>query len=365
MTKPLFLALFLTAVAEAGDDGAKSGVILDPAPVMLERPAARQPSWTISLGAMARTIGRTETSSTLTAADLRSEPLGVGPRTAFANRTYDDNAFVNIGTGTINSGFTSFFGYQNTPVVSNNSFSLQRSGGVQIASPFSQRAKDEATISPVLELTYLRPIYQDVDFGVTTAFSWLELDQGLGQNLAQQSLITTDTFAVGSTILPLGPYQGPQTIGLPGAPLIPNRPAGREINGTATGFQQSTFDLDFDLYTLALGPEIRFHIAKGGTLSLSGGVTFSYLDWQAHTANPTIDRTNNSVSSAATSQSDDDFLWGGFAKASIGYPLTERLRLELFGRYDWSEDFSGDLGSTTFETSLSGYSGGASLSFRF
>ena len=124
--------------------------------------------------------------------------------------------------------------------------------------------------------------------------------------------------------------------------------------------------VDFDLHTISLGVKhsqrwnrFEFNAAAGSTLnvirvvsernesvsvSLDGGPGSELRQWNE-------------------SESGDKVLVGAFAQGSAEFRLGKITHFGILGRYDISEPFKGHLGPSEYNTSLNGFSLGASISW--
>jgi hypothetical protein len=56
---------------------------------------------------------------------------------------------------------------------------------------------------------------------------------------------------------------------------------------------------------------------------------------------------------------------GAFVQGAVELPLTERISLTGFGRYDWSQSLDGSVGPSSFSMDPTGWSLGAMVGVRF
>lgn len=317
--------------------------------------------WEVRAGAQWRQIGGLSVAPAFGGNGLsfRQLPVGPGPRGVAADRTYDDG-FVNTATGTPATGLTTAFGYQNTPTIAGGEVIFSRAGGVQVATASGGTAGDDGAVAPVLELAWLTPVNDALEVGVAGNFSWLGLDQGFGQDVVSSTITVRDGFDLAGVVLPAAPYNGQTGVA---SVLIPNVPTSRQEEVVAVGTERFNFSSDVDLFSLAIGPEVRWRVTERFSLTGSGGVVLNFADWTASAQVPNV--VAGAVSSTEFRADDEEFLWGAWVQAAAEVALTERWSVRLFGRYDWSEDLEGAVGPTEFEVDLSGWSVGGGLGYRF
>jgi hypothetical protein len=374
------------AALPASDD-AKDSVLLRP-PV-----AAPQP-WSLAAGPIFRKIGeidfRTGISPgmipNLFGADTFTEPPGIGPLGATADRTYDDG-FVNIGAGTPGTGLTTFWSYDRANQVQGDNLVFSRTGGERrdvtmqntaAATGWDSDADWEA--GPFLELTYSVPIRTNLTGGFALNFSSVNLggaQSGLNtlsqfQQLDIYDVTALDTFGLNGIVPPAPPYAG--SFDGPGA-LLGNVPDSRTFpealaSTTTAPFIDSVHDhLDVDLYTLGLGGSLTWTPRPQFLLSAQAGLAINLADWSAQ-RDEVITRSNNGgpagLFSSRTVQSDErEVLAGFYLQGNAAWMLSEHWAIQGFARYDWNQDLDGSVGPSSFNVDLSGWSigAGARLSF--
>ncbi len=317
------------------------------------------------------------------------QDLGIGGLGAFADRSYRDGfVFIDGATADPSSflpGTTAYWGYQSDNQVRNGS--LYYSGGDYATS--SSKNSNSATpsdwssgingASPVLELEGLVPLNDRWSFGGMVSFLFINADSSHSatsfrafQSLNESTFSVTDRYDLQGVIPPLAPYQG--TLNPLGpAPLIDNIPTERIITQTGNSIQTANFfnevseSIKIRLYTLSLGPTIHYDTDKfifaGGM-----GLAINIADWES-----SFDERLNQDSGGTTTElkkwrdrsNKKEILPGFYLQGSAGYQLTDDWSVSVFGRYDWSESLSGDVGPSSFSADLSGYTLGGSLTFTF
>lgn len=311
---------------------------------------------------MWRNIGRTDinTRSGGGAASF-TPPTGIGSADAPADRTYD-NGFVNIGAATPISGLTTNFGYPNGPTQVGDNLIFTRTSGAAVGLPSDTSDDAETTIAPYLDFSYIIPVRDNIEIGLSLNVAFAGLSSSLGSNVALSSFTTVDTYALNGVIVPSGSYSGPFG---GAAPLISNTPTSREQNVVQTGTGQFSFQQDTDLYSLALGSDIRWIASEKLTFGIGAGVVLNIADWNAQSSNPAVNPTTAAIFQNTSSSDGLEALFGVYLEANVAYRIDENWSVEGFLRYDWTEDLDASVGATDFTVDLSGMSVGAGLTYRF
>jgi len=347
------------------DDGAKSGLLRDSGAKggLLPEPAATLRPWRLRVW---RRLGGTSISSNFQGSSFNDRffvpAFESGSATEVGDRSYDNGGFVNVGAGTAATGLTSHFGYPGGATISGDNLLFSRSGGTALDFPSSGSSSDDTVAAPYFELAYLRPIRPNVEFGFVGNFSYAELDSSISERIGESSITTEDRYALNGVIPPTGGYVGP--FSGPG-PLILNIPTERTQNFTPNGSRTHRFESDTDLYSFAFGTEVSWKANERMYLGLGGGVVMNIADWEASSEVPMIAPGTTQVESVRFTESDDEFLWGFYLKASMGYQFNERWGIDTFYRYDWNESLTGNVGPTEFKVDLTGWSTGLSVTYSF
>ncbi|MFC7336407.1 hypothetical protein ACFQY0_04395 [Haloferula chungangensis] len=359
MTSRLTIFALLTLPALAGDppSDAKSPII--PAP-------ESRSSWRIGAGAMWRNIGELSVNPNLQNGPFANRffipPTGAGPENAYADRTYDDG-YVNIGAATAASGMTTNWGYQNGSQVSGGSLNYTLSGGRATSLPSFSHDDSDSVVAPYLELSYLRPVQPNLFAGFTANLAIAGLDGQTASTMTSSPVSIVDSYALGGVIPPTAPYSG-DYFG-PG-PLINNQPTNRTlVQGTPVAGGSYLFGHDTDLYSLALGGELEWHPAESCYIGFGAGAVLNLADWSASWSAPIPNANAIGSTTVIGANSDQEFLWGLYLKASAGYQITEQWSVEGFLRYDWNQALEGVVSPTAFELDLTGLSVGIGVGYRF
>jgi hypothetical protein len=375
---------FLLALAAPISAGAGPWDVTDPGKNAIVAPVVR--GWTFGAGAIYRQMGEVnfQSSSQLTASDLSSLPLPAFdpgsevPLTGLVNRNYQ-NGFVFVDA---NGGAdTTFWSYQNNsqqvppeqlafrglsaqPLAQSSTFASPSHWSDDLAGAgfYLQIAPP-----PILER---QAFYVDLNF--TYSFSQDEVDhRNIFVAAERQSSILqnrfTDVYRVGG-ILPPAPYTG--TFNGPG-PTVGSTPLFR--TGQASQvlslpdqrfFSDLSETLQVRLHTFSLGPRVNF---ENGRLTgvISWGTALNLADWEAHSREIIRAANGATLRSYSSNRSETDALSGFFAELGTRFQLSERLFLSTSGRYDWSGTVTGNIGASTFEVDLGGWSGLLGLTLQY
>lgn len=317
------------------------------------------PYFQIGVGTMWRNIGKTNVNPNFTPGGaFLALPTGVGPVGSPGNRTYD-NGFVNIGAATPFSGLTTNFGYPGAAPQVGDNLVFSRGGGLAVGLPTGGSDDADTAPAPYLDFSYVIPLRDDLELGLNVNFAFAGLDGRFGSNVALSSVTTVDTFALGGVIVPTGNYVGP--VG-GAAPLIPNVPSSRQQNTVQTGTGQFQFSQDTDLYSIAIGPDLRWAPGEKFILGAGAGLVLNFADWSAESRNPAL---NPGLFQNVATDSGREALFGLYLEANAVYRIDENWGIEGFFRYDWTEDLDASAGATNFTVDLTGLSVGIGVTYRF
>lgn len=391
-----FSALLLCQVASAGQDS-KSAFENKP-------PSSGPIQWNFSVGAGYRHLGNVDFDSgafshagllpTLqpvlgTGLPSSVQELGIGGPASFGNRSYRDGfVFVDGATADPSSflpGTTGYWGYQSDSQVRNGSlyfsggeYATSTSNGSSSVTP-SDWSSGVSGASPVIELEGILPINRNWSLGGMASFLMINAESSHSstsfrafRSLSESTYSVTDRYDLQGVIPPLAPYEGlldplgPQ-------PLIDNIPTERIVTQTGDSFQSATFfnevseSIKIRLYTLSLGPTVHYDsdrfIFSGGM-----GLAVNVANWDA-----TFGEQLNQESGGSTTElrkwrarnGKTELLPGLYLQGTAGYRIADDWVLSVFGRYDWSDSLSGNVGPSSFSADLSGYTLGGSVTFTF
>lgn len=371
--------------------------------------------WSFSAGPLSREFegGRFTSGSRSQTTDLPRGPVyydlstgGAGPESGETLRIYSDG-FVGPDTAGTTSGSmfedtTSRFGYESDS--QNNAdttlvFQAPLSGEQRLSS--SRAAANDLSWSDdpghepgaVLELAYrITPPQRTVDVLAQFSFLYSPFEiQGGGSTFEASRTDTrkelsgtlTDTYAVPSgVILPLAPYSQPSANPPPGFyPRIADEPSrvlapeSRTVRtDTVRWYNRIEEEVEADVFTFSLGPEVRVRIAESGFVSVAAGAALHVVDWEA-SHHETLYRADNGGAGRGVREwrersSNTDLIWGGFAQVGAGLmfgPDEEppRYLIQAFARWEANESLNGRVGPSEFELDLDAFSAGAMAGFFF
>jgi hypothetical protein len=245
----------------------------------------------------------------------------------------------------------------------------------------------------ILEVAYrITPAQRNVDLLAQLSFLYSPFEiQGGGNTFnatrtdirRELSGTLTDTYAVPTgVILPLAPYSQPSANPPPGFyPRImdePSRtlaPESRKVGtDTIRWFNQIEEQVEADVFTVSLGPEVLIRVARQGFVSASAGVALNVVDWQASHHEALYRSTNGgqptTVQEWRENSSSTDLVWGGFAQAGAGVHLgpegePARFLIKAFARWEANESLNGTVGPSEFDIDLDAFTAGAMAGFFF
>ena len=147
--------------------------------------------------------------------------------------------------------------------------------------------------------------------------------------------------------------------------MISNVPTSRRQDVTAIGTGQYRFEQDTDLYSLALGSDLRWSPGENFALGVGAGLVLNVADWNAESSNPVVKPAGGGFIRNTASSSGRETLLGLYLEANAAYKIDESWSVEGFFRYDWTEDLDASAGATNFSVDLSGWSIGTGVTYRF
>ncbi len=147
--------------------------------------------------------------------------------------------------------------------------------------------------------------------------------------------------------------------------MIPNAPADRTFTETLAGTQNYIFESDTDLYSLAMGGDLRWQPTGKWFVTGGAGVVLNFVDWDAGYSTTLLNPTTGALTPVSASSSHATVLLGVYAEVGIGYEINENWSANTTFRYDVTEDLRGSVGGSTFATDLSGWSFGVGVAYRF
>ncbi len=310
-----------------------------------------------------------------------------GDLNAISDRIYTDG-YVGHDQWTDLDGGTWNWGYNNSSQIQGDTLSLRWVG--QSVTEFARTTsltpgevgKDSDSTAGVF-LQAERDLIKTgwIDYGLHLDFSWLSFASG-GNLMTFRDVQAWDTYnaymvdnysVAGLGITPAStPYQGNYA---DSGPTINNIPETRTSAGNAKtashsyeAYNQINETLDMDLSTLSLG------------LTMSGNYRLLYL---AGVVGPTLNWTETSASYQETLyqkidggtpsvltewnnyQNDTEFTVGYFVMGQIGIRVIGGLELGFFGRYDWLENVTGEVGQSCYSVNPEGSSFGGTVNYAF
>jgi len=282
-------------------------------------------------------------------------PPIVGPG---GTRTYEDG-FVNPDASGIADGKTWFWGYGNAsqvgnsavpPTVAGTTLSMNSSSAMQnFGTP-----KVDGDPMPGVDLSYLYRLgrFDSGSWGLSFGANYTLVTIKDQETLVGDVSRTTDTYAAGIA-LPPAPYAG-TSAGTGGGtdPRIPLLPASTTTT-TVTGgaIDNGLRRLDGDLFTLRLGPYVRYKLGAGVSLEAGGGFALGIMssEFQYNEAitipsmNPVLQPGVSNTQTFAGSARKVGILPGGYGDLRLVCRFTPQWSGYLGGRFQYLGNFSQDV----------------------
>jgi hypothetical protein len=318
--------------------------------------------------------------------DRLSLPTGVGGLGAGVDRSYADG-FVRVDSSGGRDGQTWNWGYADAAQVSGDAIWFRSglggsetrvAGTSQVAAGTSGDDIGPAA-GPEVALDYVFPGAGPVRFSLGAGASFTPFDAAQVEQAtfsADQSAVhfdvgVIDTYLLGGVVPPDAPYAG--SFDGPG-PLLPDRPAGRRLLRSPSGGERARFDnrsqstLEIEALRFSLGAGVEV-AGERAFANFSAGPSLDVVDWEARYSESLTQQGPGAGARQLgrwdAESSGTGVLWGGFVKAGAGWRITERVSVEAFARYDWSERLTGSAGSSSFEAGGGGASGGVRVGVSF
>lgn len=366
-------------------------------PVTIVSEGATKEKWRVALGVLYRKIGAQRFKMGSYSADYAigkksSQYHAVGAAGGLndsGNRVYDDgyvksDAYTDLDNGTWN------WGYDSGAQVKGNR--LELTGVEAVWRDYSRQTtatdienSDNADYRSGLMVTIDRSLAQTSlgDYGLSLGLSRAQTFQAYANGInnfnddqawATYNARVLDSYDItGLGITPDSvPYNGNPT---DKGPVIDVAPMTRQSlgnervsEGAYRAYNSISESLDMNLSTLSLGMSVR---GKYRRLYVVGatGPTLNMVETDA-TYSETLYALNNGGTRQelkywSNSASGTEYLFGYYVQAEVGIQIYRELHLGLFGRYDWLENISGDLGPSRYEVNPSGGSLGGTVGLNF
>jgi len=333
-----------------------------------------EPKWTISAGPMLRSMRgvsfQTGTHSTVPQPETGSGLSHVGSESEYANRQYDDG-YVYVDAGSDNDGTTWHWGYDRASQVHGDNLLFHAIDGHEQTFDFTgdsganwkQQGFEEAgmriSISRVLKTVGKFRLDCDVSVG----WAGFSAEHGFDSTVTMTTydLVVEDRYDLQGITPPTAPYRG--TADGPG-PLIDNRPSSRSVlreqTDSETGVRSIRESLNADLITLSIAPALEYR-AGWWRLRAICGPTANQVKTDA------VHAESDGLSGQEWLDHEVEREWraGFFTEVAVEATFGCRLGAVLTGRYDWMGKVSGQVGPSSFEADLEGWSVAAGASLRF
>lgn len=350
--------------------------------------------WKIGAGVMRRHIGKTtfktkSYSPSYPIANKSGDSIrrgSVGSDSAIEDRVYA-NGYVGKDYWTDLDGGTWNWGYDDAGQVNNNMVvmdgliksvtSFKRSSS-EVSGDWEKSSDNEAGV--FVEAEKVLNSRGSLDYGLVINASRASFSaEDRSETFRDKQIWNVRDFYVqdsydisGTGITPATPpYQG--TEAGPG-PQINNVPSGRQVysrirsSGSYEVVNSAAGSFDMDLSTISLGLSARKNI-RWFNLSGSAGPTFNIVEKEARYEEILFESINGGPLTPLCywndTDNDNEYIFGGYVQGALGLKLVSNLELSLFGRYDWLENISGNVGLSSYESDPSGGSFGGMLNFLF
>jgi len=245
-----------------------------------------------------------------------------------------DNGYVRVDSSGNAGGQTWNWGYDEASQVSGSqvAMSLTSSTGNGSVNENNEEAQG-VDLSAYLRMGALPLAGGKASWGLRGGLHYGRVDIGSNQSLTAGTTIVTDTFTLGSGVMPGAPYSG--SFGGPG-PLLGDTPVRDITNGTAV--IDGSRDLDVHLTTLNFGAYLEFPVTEDLSFLLEGGLSAALADGD-YDFNSTTTITGVGTQTSAGSDSGTDVLPGVYLGVSGIYQINDAWAFQLSGRYQYMDSF--------------------------
>lgn len=343
-------------------------------------PAVFTPTWRVSVGySYIRSRISFDTGSYTTDIDIAAKLGGrygqradVGDLNSYYDREYDDG-YVRKDFGTEIWGDTWYWGYDNSSQVQAGNLVFHAYDGIvavgagEDSTVLSAWKDDSGNDSGIilqadLVLTRTRELNYGVLLGLSqSSFSAFRTVEQSCDTYVERYIM--DTYDLAGVIPPPAPYRGTK-VG-PGPVIIGNIPSSRSVSTrTFSGvYSEIRESLEIDLATFSLGGFVEYN-PNTWYLAASIGPTASLVKMDTVRGETLYGSQGERVLQAwSDKESESEWKIGVFGQTEVGVHVFKDIRFGIFGRYDWFDDVSGDIGPSRYKVKFSSLSCGAKISW--
>ncbi|MCH2331114.1 MAG: TonB-dependent receptor, partial [Roseibacillus sp.] len=310
----------------------------------------------------------------------------IGTPAGPAGRTYD-NGFVRPDARATR---TTDYGFDNLNQIQGDRLPFNATGGERRdldrstgGAPTAWDNDRDWNFAPYLKLTYQQEVANGWSVGPSLHLSFSQVNgsrRGLNTIFGREQrdifdVAASDAFDITGLNLP---RQVPYT-GSPGivAPLVPNEPVAgsRVLTPTLRSTDVAVWNdsisehLEVDTWSLSVGAEASYRFKDRFYCAVGAGVALNFASWDARRTDQLFQQVNGAppvpISSSSASNLGSSILWGLYLHGTAGYQVNESFSVEASLRYDHTEDLSGQVGNSSFQVDLSGFSVGLGASYTF
>lgn len=168
------------------------------------------------------------------------------------------------------------------------------------------------------------------------------------------------------------PYHGNRTDTGPvidTTPMTRHRLDGELVSaGSYRAYNSISESLDMDLSTLSLGMSVKGNYRRVYVVG-STGPTLNMVEKDAMYEETLYESSNGGSPQVlkywGDNSSGTEYVFGCYVQAEVGVRIYRELHLGVFGRYDWMENVSGNVGPSRYEVNPSGGSMGGTVGLNF
>jgi hypothetical protein len=234
-----------------------------------------------------------------------------------------DNGYVLTDSSGNFGGQTTYWGYDNSSQISDNTILMSRSAVVSGSGSESTVADSNPNYGAELLFSRHLGTYKEVRFGIEAGLSYLNISLKDNSPYQEQVSSVTDAYPFTPGTTPpttppayQGPYRGPGF-------LIGSTPSSSTSTSMGSANVSGQRKYDADLFGLRVGPCVEFSLFNLPqlTMSLGGGFAAGWVNGSASWSETAALPGGGSLTSSG-SGSDSSFLVGGYLGGQVSYQFT-------------------------------------------
>lgn len=251
-----------------------------------------------------------------------------GPASAGGvDRTYANGFVRRDGSGNA-GGLTSNWGYQNAAQLQYGHVAYDGTTGLSVQAENGRSSDPSMGFEATLQRDFFHG--ERVAFGILGGFNWTDVSIHSSALLSGTGSYVRDFYSLGGITAPIAPFTG--SVSGPNA-LLSDAPIRTASIGTIS--VSGSRAIDGDLFGIKLGLYAEIQLCKAASIQVTAGPTVVLAD-----ANFTYSETvsyNGRTGSLAARGSNDDWLFGAFADATLNWYVTDHFTAFIGGGWQTAD----------------------------